>query len=75
MRKGLASRKDRIFDSGQLADSCLGTCVGQAGFKDGELWQMDTESNETASFCVKSRISLAGSRVLRGWIELGVTLV
>lgn len=33
--------------SSQMADRCLGTSVGQTGVKDGELWQMDTERNET----------------------------
>lgn len=45
--KGPSSSRDSIFDSSQMADGCLGTSVGQTGFKDGKLWQMDTERNET----------------------------
>lgn len=54
MRRGLDSSRDSIFDSSQLtdsqvADSCLGTNVGQAGFRNGELWQMNTERYKTQS--------------------------
>lgn len=45
--KGPSSSRHSIFDFSQMADGCLGTSVGQTGFIDGELWQMDTERNET----------------------------
>lgn len=48
-RRSLESNRDSISETSQLADSCLGVSVGQAGFKNGELWQMDTEKNETQS--------------------------
>lgn len=45
--QGPSSSRYSIVDSSQMADGCLGTSVDQTGFIDGELWQMDTERNET----------------------------
>lgn len=52
--------------------------MGQSGLKDGELWHTHTERNGAQSWLslrLKSRIPLARSSILRGWIELVVMLV